>query len=99
MLNKEEKHPKQPKLVEVRYHKNIAEHDLVTKNKKVIQSLQHNHQVKIRLQLLGREKAHPKEAVAWLNNLIEAFTEYSVTNRIPTPDNLTVTLFPKKHQK
>jgi translation initiation factor IF-3 len=85
-----------PKIVTMKFHKNISEHDLEIKAKKIEQSLQKKHQVKIQLNLIGREKSRPEQAVQWLNELTARFETISKPNREPTPDNLTVVLFPKK---
>lgn len=96
--NIEPKKQKPPKVLEIRFHKNIAEHDLHIKYKKIEDALKKGNHVKLRLQLMGREKAHPQQAVAWLTDIAEKFAEYSTLNRQPTPDNLVVILFPKKRK-
>jgi len=94
--SEQNKNQTQPKMVEIRFHKNIAEHDLEVKSRKIEQALNKKHQVKLRLQLMGREKAHPEQGVEWLSSLVEKFSEISTSNRKPTKDNLVVILFPKK---
>lgn len=89
-------HAKHTKIVEIRFHKNIAEHDLEIKSRKIEQALLKKSQVKLRLQLMGREKSHPEQGVEWLKELVEKFSEISTSNRTPTKDNLVVILFPKK---
>lgn len=84
-----------PKLVVMKFHKNIAAHDLEIKSRKIEDALLKKHQVKIQLNLIGREKSRPEIGVEWLNNLVERFSEISKPNRKPTPDNLSIVLFPK----
>jgi translation initiation factor IF-3 len=99
-MNKYDKSPQknqtQQKVVELRFHKNIAEHDLEIKARKIEQALLKKNQVKLRLQLMGRERSHPEQGVEWLTKLVERFSEISTSNRKPTYDNLVVILFPKK---
>lgn len=90
-------HP--PKVVEIRFHLHIAEHDLETKAHKIETALQKNHPVRIRLQLMGREKSRPQSGVDWLNNLAKRFETISKLNKQPTTDNLSVVLFPTKTNK
>lgn len=90
------KQQKAPKITEMRFHKNIGEHDLEIKLNKIEEALKKKHQVKIRLQLIGRERSRPKEGVQWLIELTSKFTEIATLNRQPTTDNLVVILFPKK---
>lgn len=92
----EQKKVRPQKIMEMRFHKNIAEHDLEIKARKIEQALQKKQQVKIRLQLIGRERAHPEQGVLWLEKLIERFSDISISNKKPTKDNLVVVLFPKK---
>lgn len=83
-------------ITEIRLHKNITEHDLNIKLKKAEEALLKKHQVKIQLQLLGRERTHPEQGVSWLNGVVERLNTISTSNREPTPGNLVVILFPKK---
>lgn len=87
---------KAPKITEIRFHKNIGENDLNVKLNKIEESLTKKHQVKLRLQLIGRERSRPQEGVEWLMRIVEKFSKISTPNRKPTPDNLVVILFPKK---
>lgn len=87
---------KPQRITELRFHKNITEHDLNIKLRKAEEALLKKHQVKIKLQLIGRERSHPEQGVSWLNEIVEKFEKISTSNRQPTPDNLVVILFPKK---
>lgn len=86
-----------PKLVEMRFHKNIADHDLAIKIHKIEKFLLDNHQVRIRLQLMGREKSRPESGVEWLNNLVKHFDKIAKPNKAPSTDYLSVVLFPTKN--
>lgn len=94
-MNNQTKQTHQPKMVEIRLHLHIAEHDLEIKAKKIEESLIKKHQVRIRITLMGREKSRPQLGVDFLNRLIERFSEVGKPNRLPTTDNLNVVLFPK----
>lgn len=93
-----DKKVKQPKTVTMRFHLNIAQHDLEIKHKKIEHELNKRNFVKVQLQLLGREKSRPAFALEWLEKFLERYEEIATINKKPTPDNLNVILQPKRNQ-
>jgi translation initiation factor IF-3 len=75
----------------------IAEHDLARKLVQATKALDKGEQVRVQLQLKGREKSRPQSAVEWLNgHVLTPLSGISTLNKPPTPQNLNVVLFPKK---
>lgn len=89
---------KHHKLATIKFHLNIAEHDLEIKHRKIEDELKKGNQVKMVLGLVGRERSRPQLAVVWLNEQILPHEEYSACNKLATTDNLSIVLFPALHK-
>jgi translation initiation factor IF-3 len=96
LIKEEKPAPKKQKMHDIRLHLNIAPHDLEIKLKHVESFLTKKEQVKITLQLLGREKSRPQSGVDFLVDIINRLADYGTAQKIPTASNLSTTLNPKK---
>ncbi len=63
---------KEKKLKTVRVSVRIGPHDLAVQAKKADQFLEKGHQVKLQVQMKGREKAHPEVAGEVMDNLLKS---------------------------
>ncbi len=98
--NKEKgkKPAKQAKVVTIKFHLGIQEHDLGIKHDKIREELHDGNQVKIMLVLQGRERSRPHNGVVWLNQQAAVHEEYSAMNKPATVENLSIILFPALHK-
>lgn len=64
----------------------IAEHDLETKRRAAQRFLEKGDQVRISVQMRGRQKAHPELARQLLDRLIEDLSEFGSPMRPPSSD-------------
>ena len=87
---------KKPKLKTLRFHLNIGEADRSRLLKKAEELLVERSQVKVVLQLRGREKAHPEKGVEFLNTIAQELNTVGSTANHPTTKNLFITFNPKK---
>jgi translation initiation factor IF-3 len=90
--------PKQPvqKLHTLKFHLNIGDADRERLIRKAGEFLIKKSQVKILVQLRGREKANPMRGVEFLNQIIEELREKGSPANIPNTTTLFVTFNPKK---
>lgn len=98
-LNKETQdkpQQKRHKLHDIRLHTNIADHDLQIKVKQIETFLHKKDQVRITVQLRGREKSRPQSGLDFLLEILEKLTDYGKAQTSPTVNNLSVVLNPKK---
>lgn len=75
---------------------NIAENDLERKINDVIKWLQSKKQVRIQLDLRGRERATPERGVEMLEEIHEKLAPFGSRAKSPTKDNLSMVYNPKK---
>ena len=87
---------KKPKLHDIRLHTNIGANDLAIKVKQIEKFLSKKEQVRITVQLRGREKSRPQSAVDFLMEVVETLKEVSMPQKLPTVTNISVMLNPKK---
>ena len=87
--------PKQ-KLHTLKFHLNIGEADRARLIHKAGEFLAKKSQVKIVVQLRGREKAKPLRGVEFLNQVIEDLKAVGSPANTPKVDSLFVTFNPKK---
>lgn len=94
------KQPKahQSKVHDIRLHLNIAEHDLGVKLAAVQKFLAKRDQVRVTVQLRGRERGRPQGGVDLLNDFIERVGEVGAPASPPkiAVPNVVVTFNPKK---
>lgn len=90
------KKPKPTKVMTLRLHLNIAENDLNRKLAQALKALSKGEQVRVQLQLKGREKSRTQFALDRFNEIIEPLTESGTLNKQPSADNLNVVVFPRK---
>lgn len=64
----------------------IAEHDLDTKRRAAERFLKKGDQVRISVQMRGRQKAHPEMARELIDRLIEELSEFGSPMRPPSQD-------------
>jgi translation initiation factor IF-3 len=70
----ENKKAKEKKLKTIRVSVRIGPHDLEVQAKKCDQFLEKGHQVKLQVQMKGREKAHPEVAAEVMEDLLKIIT-------------------------
>lgn len=89
---------KQPKrkLHTLKFHLNIGEADRERFVRKAGEFLSKREQVKVIVQLKGREKAHPERGVEFLNVIIRELANISSPANTPSRGSLFVTFNPKK---
>lgn len=94
----EEATQQQPKrkLHTIKFHLNIGAADRERLVKKAGEFLAKKSQVKIIVQLRGREKAAPKRGIEFLNQVIAELAEVGSPANTPNTASLFVTLNPKK---
>lgn len=88
--------PQKQKLHILKLHTNIGGSDLTRMVEQAKSFLEKRNQVRIMVQLRGREKSRPQSGVEFLNNVLEQLAEYGTAQRAPSPDNLTVVVNPAK---
>lgn len=90
--------PKQPvrKLHTLKFHLNIGEADRERFLSKAKEFLAKRSQVKVIIQLKGREKAKPMRGVEFLNEIITELGDAGSPANMPNVQNLSVTFNPKK---
>jgi translation initiation factor IF-3 len=93
---KEKKPQKKHKLHDIRLHTNIGDNDLKVKLKQVESFLSKKDQVRITVQLRGREKSRPQSGLDFINKIIEQLEHIGKPQTMPTTVNLSVVLNPKK---
>jgi len=96
LIKDEKPTQKKQKLHDIRLHLNIAPHDLEIKIKHVEQFLAKKEQVRVTLQLLGRERSRPQSGVDFMMGVINRLSDYGTAQKLPTATNLSTTLNPKK---
>jgi translation initiation factor IF-3 len=87
------------KVHDIRLHLNIAEHDLGIKLNQVKKFLAKHDQVRVTVQLLGREKSRPGSGLEFLTDIITKLEDYGTPANQPNLkniSNISVTLNPKK---
>lgn len=84
------------KLHELRLGINIQEHDLTIKLKQAKKWLESKEQVRISVQLKGREKGRPEKALEMLNRIITMLADFGSPTSLPSAAKLIVTFNPKK---
>jgi translation initiation factor IF-3 len=99
-LDKYSKEPQKPqthqKLHIVKLHINIGESDL---NRHIAQArtfLEKRNQVRVMVQLRGREKSRPQVAVDFLNEVLEQLEDVATPQAAPSATNLSIVLNPAK---
>jgi translation initiation factor IF-3 len=80
----------------IRFHLTISENDRTRLIEKAKQFLIHKEQIKITVQLRGRERSRPQTAITFLNNITQSLQNEGTPVNEPRPDNLNVTMNPKK---
>lgn len=81
----------------LRLHMTIASHDLERKLHQAEQALAKGEQVRVQLQLKGREKGRTASAATWLTTHVTGpLDEISTLNKPVSPTNLNIVMFPKK---
>jgi len=80
----------------LRFHINVGDADKARQVEKAKEFLAKKNQVKLFLQLRGREKSRPQVGVDFLNEILEELGTHGTVVNPPRPDNLVVILNPKK---
>jgi translation initiation factor IF-3 len=95
---REEKKKAQPKtkLHDIKFHMRIAEHDKQMKLKQAFKFLEKRDQVRITVQLMGREQSRPDSGVKFLQDLVDQLAEVGAPSvqRPTSPPNISYTLNP-----
>lgn len=91
----------QSKVHDIRLHLNIAEHDLNTKLGQVQKFLAKRDQVRVTVQLRGRERGRPESGLELLRSVVERVAEFGTPNAEPkvnpsNPGNIAIVFNPKK---
>lgn len=82
----------------MKLHINIGENDLNRQVEHAREFLLKRCQVRVMVQLRGREKSRPQVAVDFLKEVVDSLTDVGVPQSVPGPGNLAVILNPvKKH--
>lgn len=84
------------KIHTLRFHINVGDADRDRQIEKAKEFLTKRDQVRLFLQLRGREKSRPAVAIDFMNEILEELKDYGTAVNPPRPDNLTITLNPKK---
>lgn len=100
MVDKYGANPQKPqpkhKTHTVRFHLTVGEADKQRLIEQAKSFLGKRDQVKVTVQLRGRERSRPQYAIEFLNEIVEQLKDYGSPANAPKPDNLQVTLNPKK---
>jgi translation initiation factor IF-3 len=83
------------KIHELRLTARIAEHDLGIKMKQAAKWLQSKGQVKISIQLKGREQGRPELAFELLKKIVDMLAEYGTPANMPSRGKYQITFNPK----
>lgn len=75
---------------------NIGQNDFDRKVNAAIKWLQSKKQVRIQLELRGRERGRPELGLEKLAEIHEALSEYGSRAKAPTAENMSMTYNPKK---
>lgn len=89
----------QPKMKTVKFHLNIGDADRDRLIKRAEEFLLKHSQVKVIVQLRGREKAHPYKGVEFLNMVMKELSHVGSPANNPNASSLFITFNPKKHSK
>jgi translation initiation factor IF-3 len=84
------------KLHELRIGVRIADHDLNIKLKQATKWLTNKEQVRFTVQLKGREKGRPQQAMEMFQKIIKGLENVGTPTGQPTADKLMITFNPKK---
>lgn len=84
------------KLHELRIGVRIADHDLNIKLKQAQKWLTKKEQVKFTIQLRGREKGRPEQAIEMFQRIVKALESFGTPTGNPHPEKLSLTFNPKK---
>lgn len=84
------------KIHTLRFHLNIGEADKERLLEKAKAFLSGRDQVKIQVQLRGREKSRPQAALQFALDLVESLKDFGTPVNPPKAENLFITLNPKK---
>lgn len=84
------------KLHELRIGVRIADHDLNIKLKQASKWLTNKEQVRFTVQLKGREKGRPEQAMEMFQKIVKALETVGTPTGAPSPDKLMLTFNPKK---
>lgn len=84
---------------EIKISVRIAEHDFLVKKNKIDELLTHGNDVRIVIEMRGREKAHPEIANQMLNSLLLSFPECKYDNIKKNDGNLSTIVHPKPKTK
>jgi len=82
----------------LRFHVNIGENDRLRQIEKAKKFLLDRDQVKLFVQLRGREKSRPQVGLDLLKLIVEELDEHGTPMTEPRYDNLIITLSPKKQK-
>ena len=80
----------------LRFHVNIGDNDRDRLLEKAKDFLSKKSQVKIQVQLRGREKSRPQVGLEFLVELLAKLDDFGTPVNEPRVDNLSVTMNPKK---
>lgn len=83
------------KVHELRLTVRIAEHDLGIKMKQASKWLQGKGQVKISIQLKGRERGRPELAFELLKKIVDMLSDYGSPANMPSRGKYQITFNPK----
>jgi len=79
-----------------KFHLNIADNDRDRKIKDIIKWLQSKKQVRVQIDLRGRERGKPELGIEMLEKIHEQISEYGTRAKAPTNENLSMMYNPKK---
>lgn len=82
----------------LRFHPNIGDADRSRLIDKAKSFLSAHDQVKVFVQLRGREKSRPLVALEFLNGILAELEPFGSPANPPRPDNLASTLNPRRHK-
>jgi translation initiation factor IF-3 len=86
------------KIHELRLTARIAEHDLNIKLKQAAKWLQNKGQVKISIQLKGREQGRPELAYELLKKIVDRLEEVGTPANMPSFGKYQITFNPKSNK-
>lgn len=82
----------------LRFHPTIGDADRARLVEKAQGFLSRHDQVRVFVQLRGREKSRPLVGLEFLNNILAELEEFGSPANPPRQDNLTVTLNPRRQK-